>query len=319
MLAPILLLLLVIGGTLILGLALMTTARGKRRDLEQRLSLLAPSQSQQSAGPEAAPTASEKPKGRPLQLERLLLLSSDHPWKLEIQPATLTITALIFAALAWFACHSLLRGPAAFSAAAGCLGAYLGLRIAVIRERSRMETTFSTLFPDAVDGVARMLRAGLPVTSAFQMICDESPPPVDAVFATLAGQLRIGLPIEDALRRSSKRILIPDFQFFAVAILLQQSAGGNLLPTLETLAQMMRNRRTMLMKASAATAEVRFSAYVLAALPFITITALLIMSPDYLTPLFNDPRGNAILAGGVGGLVTSFLVMRQMMKSIEEP
>ena len=53
------------------------------------------------------------------------------------------------------------------------------------------------------------------------------------------------MPLDDALRLSSQRIRLPDFQFFAVAVLLQQSAGGNLLPTLETLAQMMRNRRAM--------------------------------------------------------------------------
>jgi tight adherence protein B len=204
----------------------------------------------------------------------------------------------------------MLEAPIAFSAAAACLGAYLALRIVVIRERSVTEAAFSAFFPDAVDAVARMLRAGLPVTSAFQMVCQEAPPPVDAVFEKLAGQLRIGMPIEDALRLSSQRIRLPDFQFFAVAVLLQQSAGGNLLPTLEALAQM---------KARAATAEVRFSAYVLGALPFVTVAALLVVSPGYLTPLFNDRRGHAILGAAAVGLLISGLTMRHMMRSVKEP
>ncbi len=150
------------------------------------------------------------------------------------------------------------------------------------------------------------------------MVSQEAPAPVNAVFETLAGQLRIGMSIEDALRLSSQRIRLPDFQFFAVAVLLQQSAGGNLLPTLEALALMMRNRRAMQSKARAATAEVRFSAYVLGSLPFITVAALLVMSPGYLTPLFNDPRGHAILAAAAAGLLLSAFVMRRMMQSIEE-
>ncbi len=316
MLLPILLLALVMFGALLFGLALTATRRN-RRALEQRFSLLPTAP--QSMEPEIAPRPSAEPRAGFLQLERLLLVKRDHPWTLEATPAKLTVVATISAALTGFALHNMFGAPVAFSAAGACVGAYLALRIVLIRERSRMEFAFASLFPDAVDSVARMLRAGIPVTSAFQMVCLEAPPPVDAVFATLAGQLRIGLPIEDALRLSSERIRLPDFQFFAVAVLLQQSAGGNLLPTLETLSQMMRNRRAMLMKASAATAEVRFSAYVLSALPFITIAALLIVSPGYLTPLFHDSRGHAILAGGIGGLLLSGLVMRQMMKSVEEP
>ena len=316
MLLPVLLLALVICGALIFGVALSVTRR-KRLELEQRLSLLP--LASKSVEPEVALGSSEKPEAGFLKLERLLLLSSDHPWKLDADLGKLAIFTIVAAALTWFAFHSLIRAPFAFSGVATCLGAYFGLRMAVIRERTRMELAFSTLFPDAVDSVGRMLRAGLPVTSAFQLVCQEAAPPVDAVFATLAGQLRIGMPLDDALRLSSQRILLPDFQFFAVAVLLQQSAGGNLLPTLETLAQMMRNRRAMMLKARAATAEVRFSAYVLAALPFVTIAALLVVSPGYLTPLFNDARGHAILAGGIAGLLLSGYVMRRMMQSVEEP
>jgi tight adherence protein B len=316
MLLPILLFALILCAGITFGLAL-TVSRRTRREMEQRLRLL-PSASE-SVEPEAAPGAATKPKSEFLQLERLLLLDRDHPWKLEVDAGKLTIAGIAAAALTWLAFHNMLEASIAFSTGAACVGAYLALRIVVIRERGAMESDFSAFFPDAVDAVARMLRAGLPVTSAFQMVCQEAPPPVDAVFEKLAGQLRIGMPIEDALRLSSQRIRLPDFQFFAVAVLLQQSAGGNLLPTLEALAQMMRNRRATQMKARAATAEVRFSAYVLGALPFVTVAALLVVSPGYLTPLFHDSRGHAILGGAAVGLLISGLVMRHMMRSVEEP
>jgi tight adherence protein B len=316
MLLPILFFALVLCAGLTFGLAL-TVSRRRRRELEQRLRLL--SSASESVEPEIESGTLAKPKTKVLQLERLLLLDRDHPWKLEVDPAKLTIAAVAAAALIWPAFHNMLLAPIAVSAAAACLGAYLALRIVVIRERGLMEGAFSALFPDAVDAVARMLRAGLPVTSAFQMVCQEAPPPVDAVFEKLAGQLRIGMPIEDALRLSSQRIRVPDFQFFAVAVVLQQSAGGNLLPTLDALAQMMRNRRATQLKARAATAEVRFSAYVLGALPFVTVAALLAVSPGYLTPLFHDSRGHVILAAAAVGLLVSGLVMRQMMRSVEQP
>jgi Flp pilus assembly protein TadB len=166
MLLPVLLLALVICGALIFGVALSVTRR-KRLELEQRLSLLP--LASESVEPEVASGSSEKPEAGFLKLERLLFLSSDHPWKLEADSGKLAIFTIVAAAFTWFAFHSLIRAPFAFSAVATCLGAYFGLRVAVIRERTRMELAFSTLFPDSVDAVGRMLRAGLPVTSAFQL------------------------------------------------------------------------------------------------------------------------------------------------------
>ena len=315
MLFPILLVTFLVCAALTLALA-FTMTRRSRFELEQRLNLL-PLASQKRE-PEAASEAPEKPKTNVSQFQRFLLLDSNHPWELKVGRGMMALAGFGSACLIFLAFHRLLDVSLAFSGAAAALGAYLALRYVFIRERGRLELAFTALFPDAVDAVARMLRAGLPVTAAFQMVCQEAPQPVDAVFATLAGQLRIGLPLEDALRLSSRRIRLPDFQFFTVAVLLQQSAGGNLLPTLESLAQMMRNRRAVQSKARAATAEVRFSAYVLGSLPFITIAALLVISPGYLNPLFDDPRGQVILAVAAGGLLLSALVMRQMMRSIEK-
>jgi tight adherence protein B len=144
------------------------------------------------------------------------------------------------------------------------------------------------------------------------------PFPVNVVFAKLSGQLRIGMPVEDALRQSSKSIRIPDFQFFAAAVVLQRTAGGNLLPTLEALGQLMRSRRAVQLKARAVTAEVRLTAYILSALPFLMIAALLVLSPSYLSPLFTDSRGHVILGLAAGGILTSAFVMRQMMRRIED-
>ena len=314
MLLPILFLALITCSLLAFGLAVAMTRR-KRHEVEQRLSLLP--RAARTAQPEAL--LAEKAKApRIAQIERLLLLDSRHPWELKTGPVLLAAAAAAAAAKSWFLIHRFLDLPLAVGILVSAIAAFLAPRMILIRERRRTESEFTALFPDAVDAVARMLRAGLPVTAAFQMVCQEAPPPVNALFATLAGQLRIGITLEEALRRSSERILLPDFQFFACAILLQQSTGGNLLSTLESLSQMMRNRRSVQLRARAVTAEVRFSAYILGALPFLTIAALLVISPGYLTPLFADPRGHMILAMGGGGLALSAFAMRQMMRSVED-
>jgi tight adherence protein B len=150
----------------------------------------------------------------------------------------------------------------------------------------------------------------------MQTIGKEGPAPVNEVFGALSDQLKIGISLGDALKMSSKQIGLPDFRFFTVAVVVEQSAGGNLASTLDVLSEIMRKRRAIRLKAQAVTAEIRFSAYVLGALPFFTTGALLLIQPDYLAPLFSDPRGHVILGIVVGGLTLSILTMRHMMRSI---
>ncbi len=300
---------------LIIALALNLTRR-KRQRMEQRLSLLPRSAALAKAERRVAPEPAAGPSNL-AKAERLFLLDSDQPWEMNTTLAWLVFVSVAAGIAVWLTFRYLFGLPAGIAIGAAALAAYFAPRSILIRERKHMEQAFSALFPDAVDAIARMLRAGLPVTTAFQIVSEEAPSPVNAVFQALAGQLRIGMPVEDALRLNARRIRVPDFQFFATAVVLQRAAGGNLLPTLEALGQLMRSRRAVQLKAQAVTAEIRLTAYILSALPFLTIAALLVLSPGYLTPLFADSRGQVILSIAAGGLLTSALVMRQMMSRIE--
>lgn len=161
-----------------------------------------------------------------------------------------------------------------------------------------------------------MLRGGMPITFAIRTVGNEAPPPVNKVFGIIADQIRIGIPVAEALDIHSQQIALPDFRFFAVAAIMQYSTGGNLIATLEDLSQIMRKRQAVRLRARAVTAEVRFSAYVLGSLPFLVVSALLVIDPGYLVPLFHDRRGHWILALTGTGLSLAFLTMRQMIRSV---
>jgi len=188
-------------------------------------------------------------------------------------------------------------------------------RILFAREQRKAENKFTDFFPDAVDMGVRMLRAGLPISTAIRTIGNEAPAPVDGVFRKIADQVKIGIPFEEALASTSMQVGLPDFRFFSVAVTLQRATGGNLASTLETLSDIMRKRRAVRLKAQATTAEVRVSAYILGALPFLVTGTLLLIQPGYLTPLVTDPRGKIILGLAAAMLTIGFFVMRFMMRS----
>jgi tight adherence protein B len=309
--AAVLALLLLSGGALIGALMLSRRARLER---EQRVALVAP--------PEAHPADAlgEWLKGRSNRLDvhvqRFFAAGAETVWGMELGALPLIVIALASAAVAWVLVRIVFEFPLFIALPAAMAFGYLVPRVLLLRQQKKVAREFSDLFPDAVDAIGRMLRAGLPVSSAVRSVGTEAPPPVNQVFTMVSDQMGIGTPIEEALDVSSRYIALPDFRFFTVAVVLQHMTGGNLAATLEVLSDIVRKRRAVRLKARATTAEIRVSAYVLAGLPFFILGALLLVQPGYLTPLFVDPRGHVILAVAGGLLLMGAITMRQMMRSV---
>ncbi len=306
---------LLLGGACLLAGAFAAT-RKMRLDVNARLDHLASGlrrTDQENAIAEAKRTQKAKLITR---IERLLLVKADHPWETRITPLILILAGTVPAGAVWFVSFHVAKLPVLAAALASAAVLFLVPRLILIRDRNRTRRQFTEMFPDAIDAAVRILRAGLPITSAMRSIARDSPHPVDSVFATLSYQMEIGIPLEEALRLSSQQIALADYRFFTVAVTLEQSAGGNLVSTLEVISRIMRKRRAVHQKAKAITAEIRFSAYVLGALPFFTVAALMAIQPTYLTPLVADPRGHVILGMAACGLILCFLVLRRMMNSV---
>ncbi len=292
------------------------SVRGRRLEFERRFSLAHNMQTNpQRNEPHSSPLPglAEKLGGH---VKSFFTFGAGYSWGMRATPAMLIATSFISAGAVWFVSARGFGLPAWLAMAVSACSAFLAPRIVLHRQQESANREFSKLFPDAVDMIARMLRGGMTITYAIQVAGNEAPPPVDKVFAMVSGQLRIGIPVADALDKASMHVALPDFRFFAVAAIMQYSTGGNLITTLEDLSQIMRKRQMMRLKPKAVSAEIRFSAYVLGALPVLVVGALLLIEPDYLTPLFEDRRGHLILASAAASLLLSFFTMRQMIRSV---
>jgi tight adherence protein B len=224
--------------------------------------------------------------------------------------------AVVSAALVWFLGYRMLGNSAGLASGLAALAFVMIPRQLLKREQTRAENQFMELFPNAIEMIIRMLRAGLPIVTAVRAVGAESPPPFNTVFALITSQVDIGVPFERALDAVSSQMGLQDFRFFSVAVTLQYATGGNLAATLEILSDVIRRRRSVRLKGVAATAEVRISAYVLGGLPIFTIGALLILNPDYVAPLLYDHRGKYVLSAAAGLLALAFLTMRKLMRRV---
>lgn len=306
--------LLVLGGGMLI--AVLMTARRAKLKIEHRVELVA-------AAPE--PAIPEKPQSLlkkdvlgPFneRLRRLFAIGAGRFWGMKASVFTLLFATIPTGVGAWTLTHSVLGLPHWFGVSATLFVALLAPRMILLRQQKKSDTQFNDLFPGAVDSIARMLRAGLPIATAVHSVGLEAPAPVNTVFTKVADQIDMGTPLEEALDSTSQQVALADFRFFAVAVALQHATGGNLAATLEILSDIIRRRRAIRLKAKAATSEIRVTAYVVGALPFLIVGALLLIQPGYLNPLYADPRGQVILSIAVGLLLLAWLSMRQMMRSV---
>ena len=304
---------LLLSGSALSGALLMS--RRSRLEREHRVLLVATARDAPS--PDRAGMWLRTRSGKfDVQLRRVFAVGSGRSWGMKAGAPGLIAAAIGTGTAAWIATHIALDLSFWYAAPIAALAAFMAPRTILSRQQRKADSQFLDLFPAAVDTIARMLRAGLPITSAVRSVGNEAPPPVNAVFTMVSDQIEIGAPIEEALDAASQRIGLADFRFFTVAVALQHATGGNLAATLEILSDIIRRRRSVRLKANSTTAEIRVSAYVLGSLPIIIIGALMLIQPGYLTPLFHDPRGHIIIAAAAGLLSLAAISMRQMMRSV---
>jgi tight adherence protein B len=173
---------------------------------------------------------------------------------------------------------------------------------------------FVGLFPEAIDLMVRALRAGLPITEAIVNAGQEMGDPIGVEFRSVESGMKLGRDLDSLLWDIAKRIDVPEFRFFIIALSVQRETGGNLAETLNNLSLVLRGRRTMRAKARAMASEARASTMILGSLPVLVTVMLSFTSPGYIAPLFTDVRGLILLAIAVGMLLTGCTIMVWMAK-----
>ncbi|CAM2178408.1 type II secretion system F family protein [Burkholderia cenocepacia] len=196
---------------------------------------------------------------------------------------------------------------------------YVGLPFIAMRtsyralvERFRMR--FLAAFPDAIDLIVRAVRAGIPVTQAISTVGDNAAEPVRSTFRTMGDSLRVGVDLKDVLTQAADRLMIADFSFFTVYLLLQRETGGSLGETLEELSSIIRNRRDIRLKTRALTAEGRITTKIISAVPFVMIGALFLVNRAYVMLLFDTHAGRVMLTVAAALLTIGLLTIHKMSK-----
>lgn len=184
----------------------------------------------------------------------------------------------------------------------------------VFTKRQRRFARFEELFPDAIDLLARAVRAGHAFTTAFELIANETPDPLASEFRIAYDQQNLGMPLREALENLIARVPLPDVRFFVSALQIQRESGGNLAEILDKLSYVIRERFKILRQVKVFTAEARMSLYILTAVPPITAILMFLANREYISTLFITPMGQQMLTIGIVLQVTGYFVMKQITR-----
>lgn len=183
----------------------------------------------------------------------------------------------------------------------------------VRKKRSARISALETLLPDALDFLARSMRAGHAFTISLEMVGQEIQEPLGQEIRALFNEQNLGASLERSFVNFAKRVPVPDVRFFCSAVLLQRQTGGNLSEILNRLSHIIRERFRLKGQVKAVSAHGRLTATILTLLPIVTLGGLLVMSPGYLNPMLESPLGRKIVALGVVAQVVGNFFIRKII------
>ncbi len=169
------------------------------------------------------------------------------------------------------------------------------------------------LLPDAVDLMARGLRAGHAVPAVLEMVGKEIGEPLAGEFRILHEEQNLGLPMRDAMLNLVERVPRDDMRFLATAVLLQKETGGNLAVILDKTAALARERARLYGQLRIYTAQGRITGWILCMAPFIMFGLMSFTNWKYESILFTNPIGLKIIYVGLGMMLLGILVIRKII------
>ncbi len=180
-------------------------------------------------------------------------------------------------------------------------------------QRSRRVKKFDAALPDAIDLMARALRAGHSIASTVEIVAEQSDKALAAEFAILFQQQKLGIQFRDALLEVGDRVPSKDLHFLITAILVQKETGGDLTDVLDRTARIIRERVRIHAEIKTYTAQGRLTGMILGALPIIMLVFLNLVTPGYSYVLFHDPLGQKLLYAGATMITIGGLIIRKIV------
>jgi tight adherence protein B len=231
-------------------------------------------------------------------------------WNIDVQKfhmitlglGVITLIGLFVLGYPWYAAIGM-----GFAAGLGLPRWLLGFTI------GRRKKAFTKEFANAIDVIVRGVKAGLPLNECLKIIANESAEPVAPEFRQIVEGLKVGVTLEDGLKKMYQRMPVAEVNFFQIVLTIQQKTGGNLSEALGNLSAVLRDRKRLQGKIQALSSEAKASAGIIGSLPIVVMGLVYATTPDYIALLFTERFGNFLLLCCGTWMSVGIFVMKKMI------
>ena len=191
------------------------------------------------------------------------------------------------------------------------LAAPLVTRFVVARRVKKKRRDFETQLPENIDVLAGAMRTGHSTMGALSVMVDSADEPSKTEFRRVLQDEQLGVPLDDAIMVTSRRMQSQDAGQIALVMRLQREAGGNTAEVLDRVAEVIRGRQELRRLVEVLTAQARISRWILTALPIFVLLSLMFTGGDFLQPMLDSLIGRAALVfAAIMVLIGSFWIKR---------
>ncbi|MEP7351605.1 MAG: type II secretion system F family protein [Acidobacteriota bacterium] len=241
-----------------------------------------------------------------IEILKLRLAQAELDWNV----GRVTLTMLLCGTIAFLLAQSVLPVWAAVPVGIAVAMAPYGY---ILRVRDRRFRKFQEVFPDVLDSLARALRAGYPLSAAFELVANETPAPVAAEMKKVAVEANLGMGWQRALENLGQRMPLLEVNLFGAAVTLHARTGGKLSEVMTGLAETMRESLALEGEVRALAAHGKLTGLILTILPIAIAIMMLIVSPNYMYVLYEHPMGKTLIAAAIACLVLAHFIIRKLV------
>lgn len=179
---------------------------------------------------------------------------------------------------------------------------------------NRRIARFVDLLPHYLDSIRQLLMVGNSFQQALTRATQDSGEGVRRYLDPAVRRIANGASLTEALDAVANRIDLTELHMVVAAVRTNQRSGGSVVPMLQALTALLRDRARVMRELKAASAETRLSATVLCALPPIALLLISAINYDYMRYLWETDGGQRLLLIGLGFQTVGVLVMRRLMR-----
>ena len=228
---------------------------------------------------------------------------------LKITPILFVLAIILFAIIVFLLFMLIFNNVV--MAILGLIGGVLVFRSFLTRRRKEKETLFTKQLPDALIAVANSLKAGFSLDQALEFASISMPEPTKSEFSRIHLNYRVGYSLQEAIETLPKKYNNTEVKLFVSSLILQNQIGGNVIPFLNELSEVLRERLRLKEQVVVGTSQQRLSATIVTIIPYAILMLLQLSGYNALTSTF---RGILLLIFAICLQGVGLVVMNNSIK-----